>query len=269
MDKKLSKNILYGAGAGILVLLIAIAVVVKMNADKKAEARKQARAERLHEALLKRAKEVKREERQHWDVLAKGVAESRRNRRYDEALAKLKTFADTHQEYEYLELIDEERAKIKSAIYRDKKAAEKALETLKAKAAALIEKKEFERAADVYKNYFGEYAVATGEERAKLAEECLSQAKQLRENVATKTEEAKKAMVEKIASLLLVGKFKTALEEFNASKASSGVEDEEFLASMEKTLIGTANAHNACVGSFLKEINKKISVPLKNGKSVS
>ena len=269
MDKKLSKNILYGAGAGILIVLIAIAIVVKMNADQKVEDRKQARAERLHKALIRRAKEVKREERKRWNLLVRGVAESRRNRRYDEALAKLNAFAGSHQEKEYLELIDEEKSKINSAIYRDKKAAEKALETLKAKAAALIDKKEFARAADVYKNYSGEYAVATGEERARLAEECLSQAKQLRENVETKAEEAKKAMVEKIASLLLVGKFKTALEEFNASKASSGVEDEEFLASMEKTLIGTANAHKACVGSFLKEINKKISVPLKNGKSVS
>jgi len=263
------KMIILGAATLIIVLIVAVVVVGKMNAAKREEARKKARAERLHAALLKRAEEVKEAERRKWNLLVARIDTMRRKRQFDEAAAALKAFREEHQEHEYVALVDEELSKIKSAKYRIGREAKKDLRALKEKAAALISDGKFEQAARIYKNYSGKYAEETSEERTKLAEECLAQAERAKEKAKANEETAKNVIVGKIASMLVEGKFKTALSEFETIKSSSKVKDRDFLTSMETTLRKIAETHKTCIASYSDDINKKISVHLKSGGNIA
>jgi hypothetical protein len=259
--KGINRTIIVGILGGVAILLAILFLFVFFKVQTQRAHERRVAAKRAAEAAV-RQKKVKHlqaveAEKRRWLTFTKLAERSvlKTEDDYCRAVSALEKYVDGDPD-EILKI----RVQLKRFRAEDSK---KVMKKLDAKAKILAVNNEFLKAAGVYQDYGGDFKADTESARIKAAEIYFSKAEK---SEAAKRALVKKALAEKeacikeLASGLIRRSAGKAIAKFNKSKYKKDFPEESEL------LDNLTNISGIVADSFKKDIGKKISVSLKNGK---
>jgi serine/threonine protein kinase len=144
-----------------------------------------------------------------------------------------------------------------------KEKAKAVIEDLKAKAKDFAARKEFVKAAEIFRSYTGKYESETRDDREICAEDFIQKARELeekKEQARLLAEKRKEDFLNSVSEDVLKGKFDSAYETAEKSKESGCVKG------LKKTLKDLAGSDEIIVKSLKKDVGKNIVLDLPKGK---
>lgn len=137
------------------------------------------------------------------------------------------------------------------------------IEELKGQAKKFADKKEYVKAAEVFRAYSGKYKLETEEKRESCAEEFIQKARELeeqKEKARMLAEKKKEDFFNSVAEDVMKGKFSQALDMAEKSKESGCVKG------LKKSLGELARSDEIIIDSLKRDIGKEIIVDTPKGK---
>ncbi|MFA6566956.1 MAG: hypothetical protein WCS96_01970 [Victivallales bacterium] len=170
------------------------------------------------------------------------------------AITRFNEIRDSLKGTDYEKKADIEIASLEAA---RKKAVEQTIAGLVKKASELASKKDFEAAADVFRNYSGPLARETGEERLKIAETYLASSRDMIEK-GRKFRQTKNEFLKNISSLILKNKISNALEAYDEFTSKYAAEKIDGLATVKGILDTVQHNDKFLLESCRNNVGRKI-----------
>ncbi|HCE45572.1 MAG TPA: hypothetical protein DET40_18685 [Lentisphaeria bacterium] len=251
----------------VVFLLVIIIVISMYSSSRKAEAARLTRIENERISAQKLAKEqalkaeqekneaIAKIQKESWEK-AIGLKDAAINdpAQINSAITKMNEIKSSMPGTEYEKKADAEILSLQAA---KQKAIDKVLADLTKKAEEPAGRKDFEAAADIFKNYSGPLSQETNEERLQTAEKHLASA---REAIESKKEfqQAKNELLKSISSLIIKNKAADALASYNDFKTKYATEKTDDIG-IVKNILETIQAPDKYIlESCRSDIGKKI-----------